>query len=1380
MSDEQPAESNGHADEAVVEETRPERLAQPIDGELSPRLPFAVAGVGASAGGLEAYTEFLQATRPDSGIAFVLIQHLSPKHESVMAELLSHHTKMPVLQVSDGMEVLPNHVYMIRPGFTMTIKDGHLHLGESAALAGHRRPVDDFFKSLAEEQRERAIAVILSGTGSNGTAGAAAIKAVGGMCIAQDPDSCRFASMPRSMIDSGLADTVLKPAEMFEAIVAYATHPYAAGEDKSPASVARQDKLALTEVLAVLRARVRHDFSGYKKPTIVRRIQRRMSLLQTARMIDYVRTLRQSPAEVHALSDDLMIHVTGFFRDPEVWETLRQKVILPMVRERSEDAPIRCWVTACSSGEEAYTLGMLLLEAAEAAGKHFDIKIFATDTAERSLSQARAGIFPGGIESDITPERLERFFYKDDAFYHVKKELRELVVFAPQNVLQDPPFSRLDLCTCRNLLIYIEPDVQRRVLQMLHFGLRENGTMLLGNSETITGAEDLFEPIDKRARIYRRVGSTRHGMIDFPIARSLRAAPNGTDGEPVTRLLPSGTVAQMTNRLLLEQFTPAAVVIDREGRIVYYHGRTERFLEQPRGEPTRDIMTLVREDIRSTLRNAINRAFSESAEVHHAEGKLGRGEDRTRVSITVSPLDPKLSAVHFLVSFEEHDDPPPPVLVAANGEMNGQLTEELRRTRDELQSTIEELQTSNEEMKASHEEITSINEELQSSNEELETSKEELQSLNEELTTVNAQLVAKMEELERTTNDLASLLSSTDIAVVFLDTQFRIRRFTPAVRDLMDLIPADVGRPISDLARKFIDPELAADTAGVLERLVPIEREVVSDSDRWYLRRVLPYRTADNRISGLVITFVDITQRRAAMRSATKAEDRLRQNAEASGVGDWEVELPSRRMYWSDRARELLGVPTGVYATFDLHQSAIHPDDRHGVEECLRCATEPTSDGLFHCEFRVVRPDGRILWLESRGRAEFDGDAGARQAVRVRGTLHDVTDRKTAESKITDALQREQAANNTKDQFLANASHELRTPLSAILLWSSLLQADNCDPKVLAEGLASIESSAKAQQKLIEDLLDSARISEGRIKLDLRPTNLTKIVASAVDMLRPAAAAKDVALATDFGTDIGHAMADPERLQQVVWNLVSNAVKFTPAGGRVNVGLWRRGATIEIRIDDTGQGIEAGLLDSIFGRYSQADPSPTRRHGGLGLGLAISRQLVELHGGRIEVASAGLDQGSTFTVMLPLPASRDKSSAAPEPPAKALSLDGVRVLLVEDDVKTRDGLTRVLARAGARVEAVGHVEDALKALARERPTLIVSDLGLPDRDGHSLIRQVRAEEAPGERLPAIALSAFDRPQDQTRAIDSGFDTYLSKPVDPKRLISVLSGMVRRP
>jgi PAS domain S-box-containing protein len=871
-----------------------DRQAMAVDLEQPPKLAFPVVGIGASAGGVEAVTEFVSAMRPDSGMAFVFIQHLPPDGESMMADILSKKTRMTVLQVEEGMGLKPDHVYCIRPGHVLTIKDGRFHLGPQLGKRHANRPIDDFFKSLAEEQRERAICIILSGMGSNGSAGAQAVKAVGGLAIAQDPETAQYPSMPRHLIDQGYADYILRPSDMPDVLLQYAGHPYANADAREKFDEVHRNENHVREILAILRTQLRTDFNGYKKPTVVRRIQRRMGLTRLTEMGEYAKVLRQSPSEVRSLADDLLIHVTGFFRDPEAWEVLRQKVVAPLVARREPESEIRAWVTACSSGEEAYSLAMMIVEEAERQNKPLGIKVFATDLAERPLVHARQGLYPGGIESEVDPHRLERFFDRDEGLYRIKPFLRECVVFAPQNVLQDPPFSRLDIISCRNLLIYLEPEMQERILNLLHFGLREGGALFLGSSETVGGAEELYELIDKRARLYRRVGPTRHGQLDFPLPHTIRGAGQSALAASAAaaeqgrlaaeRRLGAGrpSIALITQRTLLDQHVRAAVTVDRDNRVLYFHGDTRSFLQHPSGEPTRDLMILVRDGLRGSVRVAIHRCAAEQKAVTVLDGWLEMAEGRfARVSVTASAVsgeDPG-SPDYFVVSFEELDESRGGPPGSGNGNGNGdaeaaaETETELRRVRDELQTTIEELQTSNEELKASHEEVTSINEELQSSNEELETSKEEMQSLNEELTTVNAQLGAKMEELQGASNDLSALLASTTIAVLFLDTHFRIRRFTPATRELMELIQGDVGRPISDMHRKFDDPHLEEDARAVLERLVPVEREVSAENGRTYDRRVLPYRTVDNRIDGVVVTFFDITRRKEAERNVAEARE---------------------------------------------------------------------------------------------------------------------------------------------------------------------------------------------------------------------------------------------------------------------------------------------------------------------------------------------------------------------------------------------------------------------------------------------------------------------------------------------------------------------------
>jgi two-component system CheB/CheR fusion protein len=780
---------------------------------------------------------------------------------------------MPVVQIENSIKAERDHVYVIAPDQELTIKDGIVRTNRPTVPRGHRHPVDSFFRSLAEDQGERAIAIVLSGTGTNGSLGLRFIKAEGGIAIAQEPDTAAFQGMPRSAIGTGIVDLVLPPDQMPEALLGLARHAYVREPAKAVEDAAPEEQLRT--LLALVRAQSKRDFSSYKRSTLLRRIHRRMGLHRIDSLGNYIERLRNDPDEVKALAADLTINVTGFFRDPEAWKTLAEKVIAPLMEQRLADATIRVWVPGCSTGEEAYTIAILMAEQMEAVGKSFDLKLFATDVADGVLSSARAGQYPGSIALDIGEERLERFFTMEDDTYSIRKALRETITFAPQNLLQDPPFSRLDLISCRNLLIYLEPEAQKRVLGMFHFALREDGHLLLGPAETAAGQEDLFQPLSKKWRIYRRIGPTRHDLADFPIVKAADQGFAGADepAAPGPRVRPR----EVLDQAVLDRHAPASVLIDPHYRVHYFLGPTRDYLEPPSGEPTHNLLAIARSGLRTPLRTAIRRALDEKQEVT-AYARVRGGDDLQPLRLVVTPLK-VAGGNRLMVSFFGRETVPDR---AATAELevssDGQLQAELDTTREDLRLTIEQMESSNEELKASNEEIRSINEELQASNEELETSKEELQSLNEELNTVNNQLQAKVGELEHRTDDLNNLLNSTDVATLFLDRSLCIRWFTPSMKKLLSLLPSDIGRPISHFAPRFSDGDMVEDAREVLERLQPSDAEAVDELGRWYIRHIVPYRSGTDRIDGVVVTFTDITGRK-------KAEQRLRKVLETETVG---------------------------------------------------------------------------------------------------------------------------------------------------------------------------------------------------------------------------------------------------------------------------------------------------------------------------------------------------------------------------------------------------------------------------------------------------------------------------------------------------------------
>jgi two-component system, chemotaxis family, CheB/CheR fusion protein len=731
--------------------------ARPARSVSSHAVP--VVGVGASAGGIEAFTQLLGAMPPDSGAAFVLVLHLDPTRESQLSSILERHTRMPVAQVADGMQLRADHVYVIAPASDVTLQGDTLRLSKPAQPRGHGHPIDVLFRSLAEQRRERAVAIVLSGTGTNGTQGIKEIKAAGGLILVEDPSTARFDGMPRSAIGAGMADHVLSPGEMPATVLRYLRHDYMAAPDGLGALSGQQP--GLDQLLGFLRARSGQDFRTYKPATVLRRVNRRMSLNNVTRLGDYIELLRVKPDEVQALLRDLLINVTSFFRDEEAWTTLGEVVIAQLVADRATDTSLRVWVPGCATGEEAYSIAMLLTERAEAAHKQFDVKVFASDILDDNLNVARAGVYPGASVEMLPPERIRRFFEKLDGSYRVRKNLRDLLVFARQDLLRDPPFSRVDLISCRNLLIYIEPEAQKRTLALFHFALREGGYLFLGSAETVGRVDDLFETISKKWRIYCRVGAARHNIVDFPLLGG------HASGSPVSFPPESSQrVTEIARRVLLERFAPAAVLLDRRGRVLYFHGETADYLKQPSGEPTNDLLAMAREGLLVPLRGALRRVLDEN-QVASFRTRIRSGDTLRLISVTLSPLaESRLSSGLVLVTFEpqERAEVAQEVQAADHSDATAALENELRSTRADLQGTIERLEGVNEELKAANEEATSMNEELQSTNEELETSKEELQSFNEELHSVNSQLQHKISELDRTSNDLANLLSGTEIA----------------------------------------------------------------------------------------------------------------------------------------------------------------------------------------------------------------------------------------------------------------------------------------------------------------------------------------------------------------------------------------------------------------------------------------------------------------------------------------------------------------------------------------------------------------------------------------------------------------------------------------
>ncbi|HEV7610665.1 MAG TPA: chemotaxis protein CheB [Steroidobacteraceae bacterium] len=823
-----------------------------------------MVGIGASAGGFDALVEFLRVIPANSGLAFVILQHLSPTPRSLSAELFSRHTVMPVREAAEGLRLQANCVYTTPADRDIGLKDACIRLTKPTERRGHRLPVDHLFRSLGQDQRERGVGIILSGTGSDGALGLKEIVANGGIVLVQAPESAQFDGMPRSAIATGLVAHVLPIAKMPRVLLNYARHSYTR-KPHVRRSISRISN-PISTVLALLEAGHGQSFTGYKQAMLIRRIERRMGLLNIEKLDEYAKHLRRHPTEVTALRKDLLIGVTEFFRDREAWNALDKAVLRPLIASKKTGEPIRAWVAGAGTGEEAYTLAILILKRLAQLRKRCVVQIFGTDANQDSLNHARAGRYPSGIRSQVPAEHLKRYFKESDGDHHyqVLPEVRESVIFGDHDLLADPPFTRLDLVTCRNLLIYIEPEIQERVLSVCHFALRPNGYLFLGSAETVGVHEKLFRSVARRWHIYQRIGTTPRDLVNW---RGERTRPRAlaSSPPPVSREGHVALLANLTHNALFERFAPAAVLVNERLEVLFSSGVVERFLLPARSLNNGTLLPRLPASIRSQLPAAIRRTRAAQRPVLISGLSKGSKASRSTLHVEVLPIrtDPSAASVpRYLIAFQEA---PLGTNAIKTRLAHGQLQEELRATQEDLQSAVSQLRTSNEELRASHEETMSINEELQSMNEELESSKEELQSVNEELNTVNTQLQHKVAELEVANTDLSNLLASNEVATLCLDRSFRIKWFTPAAHRLFNFLPSDIGRPVADLSLAAMDPSLVESARAVLRTHAPQSREL--EYRGIHLRRIVPYRAEDARTAGVVITFTDITE---AKRSAQK------------------------------------------------------------------------------------------------------------------------------------------------------------------------------------------------------------------------------------------------------------------------------------------------------------------------------------------------------------------------------------------------------------------------------------------------------------------------------------------------------------------------------
>jgi two-component system CheB/CheR fusion protein len=1411
---------------------------------------FPIVGIGASAGGLEAFTQLLKHLPIDTGMGFVLIQHLAPNTKSLLTEILARTTQMPVAEVKDGMSVAPNHIYIIPPNKKMVISQGVLKLTPRENTDGKHMPIDSFFVSLAKDRGSLASAVVLSGGDGDGALGLKDIKAAGGITFAQCEDSAKVHSMPHTAAMTGIVDFILSPKEIALELARISHHPYITqSTPEKTVAIASESKNILQQIFTLLRNFSSVDFSNYKQTSLLRRLMRRVILHKLSNLEDYLTYLQKYPDEVEALFNEILINVTSFFRNPEIFEALKESLFPLITLHKSPSQAIRIWVAGCSTGEEAYSLAICLLEFFENGGSsvaHLSqmpkgeqgvggegeqenpqskiqnpkskiqippIKIFASDISDTALEKARTGIYTARELGDVSPERLQRFFVEVKNGYQIAKRVRELCIFAKQNLSQDPPFSKLDLIVCRNVLIYFSPTLQKQVFKIFHYSLNPGGFLWLGPAESPGEFSELFNPVDKKHKIYSSKLASQGRKVDFITSNY----PLGKDNSGKKSNLDTGSnldkIQQEADRIVLGKYAPVGVIINNELDIIQFRGETSPFLRPAPGKPSFNILKMAHEDLVLELRTGIHQAKKQDVPFRKSGLQIKYNEQLKDFILDIIPFKvyPAVERCYLVLFQFVIDDninnisnKKPIQTNQDNGkqqDINQEINqfkkeladtkEDLTATKEYLESIIEDQEITNQDLKIANEEILSSNEEFQSINEELETAKEELQATNEELNTINEELRIRNIESTQFNNDLMNLLNTVNIPIVMLGGDLNVRRFTPMAEKIINLLPNDIGRPFSNLKPNINVPNLNELILEALNTAKITEQEVQDFQGHWYELRIFPYKTQENQTDGAVIVLIDINELKKSAELLKEARD----------YSESIVKTVQAPLIVLDAN---LNVKTANEAFYEEFNTTIAETENKAFFEIgngdwnipeleeLLLTVIPTDRKVKSFEINhVFEKIGAKTILVNACKIPQEGDEIKLMLL----ALEDITERKQLENELAQLLVDEQAArevaeaaNRTKDEFLSILSHELRTPMSAILMWTQLLRTRKFDNSKTTRALEMLERSAKSQYKLIEDLLDLSRITSGKLLLKPCVLEFAHVINAAIDVAELAAEAKNIQIVSKLNPQTGKIVGDPHRLQQVIWNLLSNAIKFTPAGGGIEIELEPVDSHAEIRVSDTGIGIGAEFLPYVFDRFRQGDSTSTRAHGGLGLGLTIVRHLIELHGGTVRAESPGEGQGTTIIVRLPLIANQELSPLLISDPfdlkdeleatsAILPSLKGLRVLVVDDDVILLEVLKTMLEEYGVEVTAIASANEAMEAIAANPGVydLLISDLAMPEEDGYTLIRWVRAlSPEQGGQIPAVALTAYVREEDRREALKAGFQMHIAKPVAPAHLASIVA------
>ena len=1324
----------------------------------SPAKPIYIVGIGASAGGLEAIEEFFDHMPSDTGMAFVIVQHLSPDFKSLMGELLARHTEMKIHSVVDGMTVEANQVYLIPPRKNMILRDGKLLLEEQAQGRSLNLPIDIFFDSLAADAPERSVAVVLSGTGSDGSRGLQRVHESGGLVICQSVASAGFDGMPKSAKATGMVDVVSSPKAMPSRILQFVEAPekFIRGLVDEDAPMMGDDETAI--LFRLFRRQFGVDFARYRATTINRRIDRRLQLTGCKTLEDYLRKLDSDPSELDVLYRDLLVEVTQFFRDPSAFRRIREDVIPRLIDECDPNGQLRIWVPACATGEEAYSLAIIAKDCiAKSKGKeHIEVKIFATDVHQTSLEIAAAGVYSAESVQSVPSDLRTNYFSRSQDLYHVVSSIRQSVIFAPHDITSDPPFTKIDLISCRNALIYLIPPVQRKAIALFHFGLRVGGCLFLGPSESLADATGEFETIDSQWRIFSklrdvRLLSSEPEAYSQPLKNVIRSRPTFIS---TATQVGSGWLIPEIHEELLREYVPPSLLINEENELVHSFGNSRQYLQQPEGKATLDVLRMVHGDMRIALGSALQKARSKREIVVLKSVPIVEGENRRLLKIIAKPYL-KAKEMFVLILLEEEAEGP--IVVAKQpdgeafevdqqaGERIMSLERELAFSKESLQATVEELETSNEELQSTNEELVASNEELQSTN-------EELHSVNEELYAVNAEYQRKITELTELTDDMDNLLNSTHIDTIFLDRKLRVRKFTPDVAEKFSLMRQDIGRSFENFTYRLDDDELISELKQVIETEQPFLREVRDRNRHIYLMRILPYISRGS-VEGVVLTLVDVTMLKETESRLAVLSEIVEQSSDAI----FRVDLNGIIQTWNSGAKSIYRRGTD---TVGKHLDELFPESLNVRSEDVLQSVSRTGNVVQLQPYEVLVED-QTLWISTLISPVLDTKGSILAASVI---SRDVSEQVYAQAEIRQSIER-------RDQFLAMLSHELRNPLGALLNASRLLKGPEISNDIISQASDVITRQSQQMSRLLDDLLDVSRVTLGKIELRREVFDFSTTLEYAVDALNSQFDENAISFTFNRAEKEIFVDGDPARLQQVVVNLLRNAIKYTASGGTIELSVRIDEHDVEVRVRDNGIGIESEMLDKIFEMFVQVNSSIERSQGGIGLGLTLVKAVVEMHDGTVEVFSEGLGQGSEFRVRLPW-VDVDRIPAKVQPLSSGLVQEVKTVVVVEDIGDARVMLCELLKMQGLTVYSAECGETGLKLIKEKMPDLSLIDIGLPKLDGYEVAKILRADPACSS-MRLVALTGYGQSSDQDAVKKAGFDHHLVKPLNMDELEKLL-------